>query len=347
MGLVIPIFIPHRGCPHQCLFCNQKSITGVAEPKSDFRVKAIATIEEWLIREESGKQRSVEVAFYGGSFTCLPRAEQENFLEIVKPYRQSGRVHGVRLSTRPDCVDATTGQFLRDYGVTTVELGVQSMDDSVLKVAERGHTSTDCIQAINYIKSAGIKLGVQLMTGLPTETTISFLSSVRKIIDLSPDFVRLYPVVVVRYSGLEDMYLAGEFQPLSLGKAVGRGLLFKNFMDAAGIKIIRMGLQASEDLEKMLVAGPYHPSFGELVQSRLWLHRIRKKLQTVSVDGKLILHISPKDLSVVQGMKKTNINRLKDLGFADKFQIVRDDNIARKQGYFEVAIAGDLFENNI
>ncbi|MGL1931681.1 MAG: radical SAM protein [Desulfotalea sp.] len=335
MSFIIPIFIPHRGCPHQCLFCNQKSITGVTEPQSDFRQKAIETIEEWLQREEHGKKRSVEVAFYGGSFTCLSLDEQESLLSIVTSFRQAGRVNTIRLSTRPDCVDENTGHFLKRFGVTTVELGVQSMDDQVLRMAERGHDSLACTRATKFLKDSGIKVGIQLMAGLPTETTKKFLYSVKQIIGLKPDFVRLYPVVVVRYSSLEDLYLAGSYQPLSLNKAVALAVMFKKRIDKAGIKIIRMGLQASKDLEKMLVAGPYHPSFGELVQSRIWLSRIRTELQKLGAGEELYLHISPRDLSVVQGMRKNNISRLADLGYTERFHIVRDDSLERGQALFQ------------
>ncbi len=327
MALVIPIFIPHRGCPHQCLFCNQQSITGQDGGSRRSEVEIGRTVEEWLVR--SPGRGEVQVAFYGGSFTCLPVEEQIGMLSAVRPFLDSGRVVSIRLSTRPDCIDSDVCSLLQKFGVKTVELGVQSMDDRVLKKSRRGHTVLDSMEAFWLLREAGMQVGIQLMVGLPAETTISFLSGINEVIRLRPDFVRLYPVLVVKKSELEDLYHTGEYKPFSLNKAVA--LTAKGFsrLRRMGIPVVRMGLQPSESLEQSLVAGPYHPSFGELVQSRIWFKRIRKKLAALNHDEKVTIFVSHRDLSAINGMNRRNIKRLNESGFRDRFIIKADKRLER------------------
>lgn len=336
MPLVIPLFIPHRGCPHQCLFCNQESITGVSERNDDFFREAAAIIETWLARSALPSQapQYVEVAFYGGSFTCLPIEEQARLLGIVQPFIDQGRVQSIRLSTRPDCVTDEIAHFLCEHRVRKVELGVQSMNNAVLRSSKRGHSVEDSIEAIAILKNAGIEVGVQLMAGLPRETTISFLAGVQRLISLAPDFVRLYPVVVVADSELEHLYHQGKYQPLSLNKAIALASLILTRMKAAAIPVIRIGLQPTEDLDALVVAGPYHPSFGELVQSRIWFDLIRKRLAKRQDGESLVLKISHRDLSAVQGIRKCNIKRLHVLGYADCFSIETDKTMVRGTSIF-------------
>ncbi|MBW1636317.1 MAG: radical SAM protein [Deltaproteobacteria bacterium] len=327
MSLVIPIFIPHRGCPHQCLFCNQRSITGHDQSDLSVKEEITQTVEEWLGR--SGEQREVQVAFYGGSFTCLARQEQVDMLSSVQPFIDSGRVGSIRLSTRPDCVDPEICSLLREFGVTTVELGVQSLDDDVLERSRRGHTTRQSRNALKMLQGAGMEAGVQLMVGLPFETTVSFLRGIDEVVRLKPDFIRLYPVLVVKNSGLEDLYNRGLFQPLSLEKAVALTAKGYKRFELEGIPVIRMGLQPSEDLEKSIIAGPYHPAFGELVKSRIWLGRIRRTLAALLPGQKAQICVSHRDLSAVIGMKKQNIRRLTELGFGDRFTLVADKCMER------------------
>ena len=325
--LVIPVFIPHRGCPHQCLFCNQQSITGQEGGSRRLKVEIGRTVEEWLAR--SPGRSEVQVAFYGGSFTCLAVEEQIEMLSSVRPFLDSGRVGSIRLSTRPDCIDSEICSLLRKFGVKTVELGVQSMDDRVLKKSRRGHTVLHSIEAFRLLRDAGMQVGIQLMIGLPAETTSSFLSGINEVIRLRPDFVRLYPVLVVENSELEDLYYTGEYHPLSLNRAVA--LTAKGFSRLRGeeIPVVRIGLQPSESLERSLVSGPYHPSFGELVKSRLWFKRIRKKLAALSIDEKITISVSHRDLSAINGMNRKNIKRLNELGFRDRYIIKADKSLER------------------
>jgi len=327
MALVIPIFIPHRGCPHKCLFCNQQSITGQEGGSRPLKAEIDRTIKEWLAR--SPGRSGVQVAFYGGSFTCLAVEEQVEMLSAVGPFLDSGRVESIRLSTRPDCIDRNVCSLLQDFGVKTVELGVQSMDDHVLENSRRGHTVLRSKQAFHLLRDVGMQVGVQLMVGLPSETTISFLHGITEIIHLQPDFVRLYPVLVIENSGLENLYYKGEYYPLSLNKAVALTAKSYSRLCRAAIPVVRMGLQPSAALEQSLISGPYHPSFGELVQSRLWFKRIRRKLAALHSDKKMVIFVSHRDLSAVNGMNRKNIKRLNELGFRDRFKIITDKRMER------------------
>ncbi len=331
--LVIPIFIPHRGCPHDCLFCNQQKISGYARDNTA-QPAITATIDEWLCRNKGHSQ--IQVAFFGGSFTCLPTGEQAEFLSAVRPYVEEKKVDTIRVSTRPDCLDAKICRMLQEYHVGVVELGAQSLTDKVLQSSLRGHNSGQTRKAFDLLKDAGMEVGLQLMPGLPGETSASFLKVIDQVITLKPDFVRLYPVLVVRESGLEKMYHAGCYRPLSLNKAIGLTARCYEKLSGAGIKVVRMGLQPSISLQLNVVAGPYHPSFGELVQSRLWLKKIRARLALLHPEQQLFVHISHRDMSAVVGMKKQNIKRLEELGFSGRFTILPDKNRARGSIHYAV-----------
>ena len=322
---VIPVFIAHQGCPHDCLFCDQRVIgedSGLPGP-----VQVRQQIESWLARPHRATE--VQVAFYGGSFTCLAQEEQERLLAAVRPYIDQGRVAGVRLSTRPDCVDEETGPFLRAHGVSLVELGVQSFDDSVLAACQRGHNAQDCRQAVRFLRQSGLGLGIQLMAGLPGEDSRSFLRSVAQTVALAPDLVRLYPALVLKGTGLARLHGRGDYHPLSLNRALALAVRAKKRFSGAGIKVVRMGLQPSARLEEALVAGPYHPAFGELVAARLWLTRARALLAACPPDRRLRLTISGRDQSAFVGPKRINIKRLAALGLAERLELHTRSDLAR------------------
>jgi histone acetyltransferase (RNA polymerase elongator complex component) len=311
MAFVIPIFIPHEGCPHRCLFCNQHRISG--QKGRPIEAKEVQEeIQTWLSRSQH-RQDAVQVAFYGGSFTALPHARQKDLLEAATPFIQTGQVQSLRLSTRPDCLDQEQVDFLKAYHVHTVELGVQSMDNQVLTQAQRGHTAQATIQAMAALQKAGLETGIQLLLGLPGDSRSTLRCTVTQVIALRPDFVRIYPLLVLRGSGLADLYQQGLYKPLSLYMAV----LFAAFMQKkfaqAGIRIVRMGLQAGPELEDSLLAGPWHPAFGELVKSRLMLQTTRKLLAQVK-ENSICLRINNRDQSVFRGLKSANIVRLRQLG---------------------------------
>lgn len=326
-SLVIPVFIPHRGCPHQCLFCNQNSITGQTADHEYGVTEIEKTITTWLARTR-GRDR-IQVAFYGGSFTCLPQEQQEEMLGAVQPFLHRCEVHCIRLSTRPDCLDADICGFLREHGVAIVEVGVQSLDDNVLQRSRRGHTAADCRRAVRVLHEAGFEVGIQMMPGLPGENRPSFFSGVRGVIDLAPAFVRLYPALVVNHSGLAEIYRLGDYRPLTLNRAVALCRRAKDMLENAGIRVVRIGLQPSISLEQELLAGPYHPAFGELVAARGWFRRVRALFAASPVGSKLTVRIAERDLSAFLGPKRMNMQRLAQLGLADRLIIETEKGIQR------------------
>lgn len=298
---IIPIFISHQGCPHQCVFCNQHHITGqVGGAKSTGPAEVATAIEEALAWPRRNKEVEVQVAFYGGTFTGLSRARQAELLSAVAPYLAAGRVHTIRLSTRPDCLTPDDAAFLKNHGVTTVELGVQSMTPAVLALCQRGHTAAEVPRAVAALRQAGLTVGIQLMVGLPGESPASLLASAQAVVALAPDFVRIYPAVVVAGSELAAWHAAGRYRPLSLGRAVVLVARLKALFDAAAIPVVRMGLHDTPGLEGGIVAGPHHPAFGELVRARLLGKQIRARL-AAGQGAVRELRLASRDQSLLHG----------------------------------------------
>ncbi len=332
--LVIPVFIPHQGCPQNCIFCNQVSISGQKSSAcTDDEGLVRSTVNTWLGR--SRRRKRVQVAFFGGSFTCLPRERQQSLLTAVQPFIHAGDVQSIRLSTRPDCIDNDVCEFLKKNHVTSVELGVQSLDDKVLQAAWRGHSAADSVRAAKSVSNAGLELGIQLMPGLPMETSGSWFATLRQVLQLQPDCVRIYPTLVIDGSGLATQFREGNFRPISMNRAIALCGRAREIFDSAGIKILRMGLQASESLEEQLLAGPYHPAFGEMVTARHWLKRSRKLLADSPAQSKVIFTISNRDVSAFVGPKRCNMKRLEvllqqDLNNRNKsFALETDATLAR------------------
>ncbi len=323
MPFVIPVFMPHQGCPHRCIFCNQHQISGQDENRVSGR-DVSDIVQRWLNRSRAGTEKEVQVAFYGGSFTGLALSRQEELLDAVAPFMKQGIVHTIRLSTRPDYVEPEIVDFLRRRGVGIVELGVQSFDDAVLEASNRGHTVEQSIQAVRLLKEGGFQVGVQLMLGLPGQTTRSLLKTACQAVSLQPDFVRIYPVLVLQGSRLAYLYEQGDFRPLTLGMAVVRAARIKKYFDDTSIRVVRMGLQAGPDLEKNLLAGPYHPAFGEMVNSRLMFLQARKLLTAVPEGNRVTLTVNEKDQSVFRGIRSANMKRLARLNLADRFDLQTD-----------------------
>jgi len=333
--LVIPLFISHHGCPHQCLFCNQEKIAGRNTAAADGGRDIRLTVDSWLQRRRQVQE--VQVAFYGGSFTCLPRQEQERLLAEVQPYLLDGRIQSVRLSTRPDCIDDAVCLFLRERGVMTVELGVQSLADMVLRRARRGHDSGQSRRSVKLLQEYGFTVGMQLMAGLPGETTVSFLAGIDEVVRLAPDFVRLYPCLVISGSDLAELYAKGIYKPLTLQRTIGLLTTAYARLIEAGIRVVRMGLQPTDELEKGLLAGPYHPSLGELVISRWWLRRLRSQLARLQPEEKLTVTISPRDQSALVGMRRYNMKRIAALGYEDRLTVRTD--ASRSRGTIHYAVS--------
>ncbi len=267
----IPVFIPEEACPNQCVFCNQHRIAGAECAPSVEEV--IRKVDAHLLTIVAGGE--VEIGFFGGNFTGIPEKEQQAYLESVQPYLQSGRVQGIRLSTRPDYINQDILNFLKHYHVTSIELGAQSLDEDVLKLAGRGHTAGQVHEASLMIRENGFKLGLQMMIGLPGDTVEKSIFTAKEIIRLGADCTRIYPTLVIKNTALEQLFLEGKYQPLSMEDALGRVADIVPLFTRAGVKILRIGLHPSEGLldNTSLVAGPFHVAFGEMAFSEIW-HRI-------------------------------------------------------------------------
>lgn len=319
---IIPIFIPHAGCPHQCVFCNQKKISGQ-------RIASAAAVREQITKYLQWVKPSLnnEAAFYGGSFTGLDAALQEELFAPVDELLQTGVIGSVRCSTRPDYITADKLELLKRHNVTTVELGVQSLDAKVLALAERGHNVASVAKAVQLLRAYGFKVGLQLMCGMPGQTVESFFDTVTKSIALKPDVVRLYPLLVIKDTPLEDSYKRSDFIPLTVDEAAELCAAAWESFTASGIKVIRTGLQPDEELcsPGNIVAGPFHPAFGEIVKSMV----LRKKLTTevlkiLQSGSKKIKIYVPRNLeSKLRGQKNANIKYWTSMGA--QVEIVRLD----------------------
>lgn len=306
---IIPLFVPHQGCPHQCVFCDQRRISG-----SDGNVTAAAVrnaIKTAAALPCNGAKR--QLAFYGGSFTAIPAARQEELLSAAAEAMKRGEIDAIRLSTRPDAIDGEVLARLRCYGVETVELGAQSMDDEVLRLSGRGHTAEDVERAAAAVRAEGFRLILQMMTGLPGDSDEKDIETAHKIIALHPDGVRIYPTVVVRGTELWEMWNRGEYRAHTVEDAVRVCAKLLPVFEKAGVPVIRLGLNPTEKLSSgEAAAGAYHPALGELVKSRVMLGKARTLLKDVSPGSSILLGTSERSLSQMTGQKRENLQRLKD-----------------------------------
>lgn len=304
---IIPLFIPHLGCPNGCVFCDQKKITGMGTSVTPERV------QEEIKKGLALAKEACEVAFYGGSFTAIPVDEQEALLEAVQPWREAGQITAIRVSTRPDAVDGKTVARLQRYGVTTVELGCQSLDETVLRLSRRGHGADDTREAVEKLKAGGIHVILQMMTGLPGDDGAASRYTAREIIGLRPQGVRIYPTVVLAGTQLHRMMREGQYMPHTVENAVELcAELYAMLLDA-GIPVIRVGLNPTELLSGGgAVAGAYHPALGELVLSRMYLHRARRLLSAREPVERAVFSVHPSRVSVMVGQKRDNLRKLKE-----------------------------------
>lgn len=287
-------------------------------------------IRRWLARPRRNSAAVVQVAFYGGSFTGLPIELQQELLGAVQPFIRAGLVQEIRLSTRPDYIDGAIVDFLKKSQVRLVELGTQSLDDEVLEASGRGHTAGQSEEAVRCLRSRGLEVGIQLMIGLPGDTTAKALATVRRTIALAPDLVRIYPTLVIKGSPLAALYAQGRYFPLTMNRAVALAARMKGLFEQSGIVVARIGLQPAPSLEEGLLAGPYHPAFGELVLSRLLFKQARRVLAAAHNGQKKKLVIAATDESVFRGQGNRNITRLAGLGLLDEVEIVFDKNQPRQ-----------------
>jgi len=317
----LSIFIPHLGCPNQCSFCDQRSISG-AQTAPD--AEEVAQICDKFLPKENGQD--YEIAFFGGSFTAIDRNYMESLLKTAHRFVQQGRAMGIRISTRPDCIDCEILDILKRYGVTSIELGAQSMQDDVLKLNLRGHTVKDVQTASNLIKQHGFSLGLQMMTGLygQNDYTNSAIDTADKFVALKPDTVRIYPTVTLKNTMLEDVYRKGLYTPPTVEQTVEICAQLMEIFDKADIKIIKMGLHADTGLEDKIVAGPYHPAFRELCLAKQKFLKIKRQLTNIT-EKSITIKVNPKQLSQWKGQKNSNIKQLAQLGI--NAEIVADETV--------------------
>lgn len=336
---IIPIFVPHLGCPNNCTFCNQKKISGQTKMVTKQDVKD--TIEYYL-KNFKDDHKYVEVAFFGGSFTAIEKEKQEELLEAVQEYIHNKKVHSIRVSTRPDCIDKDILKRLKKYNVKTIELGVQSTNNYILSRCKRGHTGEDVKKASKLIRRYGFILGHQMMVGLPESTKQDEINTAKELIKLKPEIVRIYPVLVIKDTELAEEYQRGEYTPLTVGQAVERCKEIVDLFNRKKITVIRIGLQNTEEItdpslkESSVVAGPYHPAFRQLVESSMWYDSIVNEIKKVNAKVKKVrIKANDKNVNNIIGHKKENITKLKEVYDVDVI-IEKDDNI--KPGKFELEV---------
>ena len=336
---IIPIFVPHLGCPNACTFCNQKKISGQNEMVT---AKDVKDTIEYFIKNFKDEDKYVEVAFFGGSFTGIEVEKQEELLQAAYEYIEKGIVNSIRISTRPDYIDKETLKRLKKYNVKTIELGVQSTNNYILKKCKRGHTYEDVNKASKLIRRHRFILGHQMMIGLPDSTKLDEIRTAKELIKLKPKIARIYPVLVIKGTELEKQMEDGEYTPLTVAQAVDRTKEVMDLFNHKKVEVIRIGLQNTETItdpenaNSEVVAGPYHPSFRQLVEGNMWYDAIVSKIKKFSTKVKKIEIVANEtNINNIIGHKKENIEKLKDV--YDVEVVVKPDEKI-KPGKFEINI---------
>ena len=348
---IIPIFVPHLGCPNACVFCNQTKISG---EQRQVRAKDVKDTIEYYLNNFKTNEREIEVAFFGGSFTGIDVELQKELLEAAYEYIKEGKVNSIRISTRPDYISKDILKMLKKYNVKTIELGVQSANNYILEKAKRGHTFEDVKKASKLINRYGFRLGHQMMVGLPESTMIDEINTAKALVKLKPKIVRIYPVLVIKGTQLEEDYKNGEYEPLSVVQAVERCKEVTNIFNNKNIKVIRIGLQNTDEItdpassNSQVVAGPYHPAFRQLVESAMWYDVILEKIKKFNTKVKEVEIIAnPDDINNIIGHKKENIEKLREIYEVD-VMVKPDEQI--KHGKFEIKIEktyDDILEQKV
>ena len=307
----ISIFVPHKGCPNDCSFCNQRAISGqtVSATATDVE-KAVQTALEYNI-----DPKNTEIAFFGGSFTAIEREYMCSLLTAAKHFLDTHKFAGIRVSTRPDCINIEVLEILKNYGVTAIELGAQSMDDEVLCANRRGHNSNDVRGASKLIKEYGFELGLQMMTGLYKSDFQKDVQTAKEIIKLQPDTVRIYPTVVLKNTHLGDLFEKGEYKAPTAEESVPLCAELLQMFENEGIRVIKLGLHSSETVEEDMLGGGYHPAFRELCEGYIYLSKILEKLEGKDKNCTYQIFVPDKDLSKAKGQQKRNEKALKNQGF--------------------------------
>ena len=307
----VALFVPDAGCPHQCSFCNQKTISGITHvlhpDEIDNAVK---------IALKSADCNEGEIAFFGGSFTAIDKEYMVALLQRAFAYVDKGFFKGIRISTRPDCITEDILLILKKYGVTAIELGCQSMDDDVLLLNRRGHTKEAVVKSATMIKSFGFELGLQMMTGLYGDTEEKSVETARAIIALKPDTVRIYPTVVLEKTRLCELYRNGEYTPQTVDEAANLCKTLLKMFNDSNINVIRLGLHSGGNVDEGFVAGAYHPAFREICESKLYYDEVLSQIKLNSVPkGKIEVTVGSKYVSMLIGQKKSNLLMLRNMGY--------------------------------
>ena len=307
----IAIFVPHSGCPNACSFCNQRTISGTLKAPTPEEVGKIC---EEAFEKNTVDPENTQIAFFGGSFTAIDRDTMVSLLEAAYPYVKSKKVSGIRVSTRPDAIDAEILDILKKYGVDSIELGIQSMRDEVLLKNRRGHSSEDVRKSAAMIKSYGFEFGAQMMTGLYGDDDEGAVYTAKEIVKLNPDTVRIYPTVVLKGTELERLAERGEYEPKGVEESVKLCVKLIKIFRKENVRIIRVGLHASDNVEGEAVGGAYHPAFHELCEAEIMREKIADELLKYE-KGKYDVFVNPKDVSKTVGQKRKNIVELKNIGY--------------------------------
>ncbi|RGF37720.1 radical SAM protein [Ruminococcus sp. AF43-11] len=325
----VSIFIPHNGCPHMCSFCNQNKITGQVYQPTPLDVEQ--TLEK-AASDLDERTKNAEIAFFGGSFTAIDRTYMLSLLDATKKFRD--KFCGIRISTRPDYIDNEILDILKSYGVTSIELGAQSMSDDVLLANDRGHSAESVFKSSELIKSYGFSLGLQMMTGLYKSDIQKDLYTAETFVKINPDTVRIYPTVIMKDTKLAELYLNGEYTPYSLEKSVNLCSKLIELFEKNNIKIIRLGLHYSDSLVNNSYGDNYHPAFKELCENKLFYDKfIEKAKDFPDLNGIKTVVINSKSLSKFLGQKRSNVKKLNELGY--NFSVCFDDTLQKYELYLK------------
>ena len=308
----ISVFVPHKGCPNDCSFCNQRAISGQTVPATPKDVENAVKIAI----EYNVDPKNTEIAFFGGSFTAIERDYMISLLTAAKCLLALYKFKGIRISTRPDCIDNDMLSTLKEYGVTAIELGAQSMVDEVLTANRRGHSADDVRNASKLIKEYGFELGLQMMTGLYKSDFEKDEYTAREIIKLKPDIVRIYPTVVLKNTHLGDLQSKGEYIAPNAEESAPFCAKLLTMFEEENIRVIKLGLHSSETVESDMVGGAYHPAFRELCEGHIYLEKILEKLDGKDKNHDYVIFVNKKVLSKAKGQQKRNEKALKNQGFS-------------------------------
>ena len=328
----VALFVPDEGCPHRCSFCNQKTISGKTKR---LEISDIDSAVETAL--ENADCNKGEIAFFGGSFTAIDRNYMISLLERAKQYIDKGLFAGIRVSTRPDCINEEVLNILKYYGVTSIELGCQSMNDEVLRLNNRGHSAEDVIKSAGLIKAYGFEFGVQMMTGLYGDNNETAIKTARSLIELAPDTARIYPTVVLENTELERLYRLGQYKPQTVDEAAELCSELLLMFHEANVRVIRVGLHSGGNVEEGFVAGAYHPAFREICESRIYLRKVLAEINRQGTpEGDITVTVGTSFVSMMSGQKKANSEKLRELGY--NLKIKQDKNMKK----YEIEVGGKI-----